>query len=215
MDIPQLSQEESRVLGVLMEKSKLTPDYYPMTVNAITAACNQKTSRWPVVEYSEETVQQALSALKAQSLVATAVGGSSRSVKYKHNFSTVLETSDAVFAVICLLMLRGPQTAGEINSNAGRLFEFQSSASVQEILRELAQRDPPWVRELPRSPGQKENRFVHLFSSEDQAITESSPRSSNDLEARLSSLEHQVADLRQIVDRLLSQQTLDNSTSPD
>jgi uncharacterized protein len=215
MDIPQLSQEELRVLGVLMEKSKLTPDYYPMTVNAITAACNQKTSRFPVVDYSEETVQQALSALKAQSLVATAVGGSSRSVKYKHNFSTVLETSEAVFAVICLLMLRGPQTAGEINSNAGRLFEFQSSASVQEVLRELAQRDPPWVRELPRSPGQKENRFVHLFSSEDQAITETSLRSSNDLEARLSSLEHQVADLRQIVDRLLSQQTLNNSTSPD
>jgi uncharacterized protein len=180
MDIPQLTQEELRVLGVLMEKSKLTPDYYPMTLNAITAACNQKTSRWPVVDYDEATVQQALSALKARSLVATAVGGSSRAVKYKHNFSTVFEVSDPVFAVICLLLLRGPQTAGEINSNSGRLFEFQSSASVQEILRDLAQRDPPWAKELPRNPGQKENRFVHLFgvvneTTGDQAAVGSTP----------------------------------------
>jgi uncharacterized protein len=205
MDIPQLSQEELRVLGVLMEKSKLTPDYYPMTVNAVTAACNQKTSRWPVVEYSEETVQQALSALKAQSLVATAVGGSSRSVKYKHNFSTVLEMSDPVFAVICLLLLRGPQTAGEINSNSSRLFEFQSSASVQEVLRELAQRDPPWVKELPRSPGQKENRFIHLFCSEDGAVRETRPSSGDDLGSRVAALEIEVASLRETVERLLSQ----------
>jgi uncharacterized protein len=204
MDIPQLSREELRVLGVLMEKSKLTPDYYPMTVNAITAACNQKTSRWPVVEYSEETVQQALSSLKGQSLVATAVGGSSRSVKYKHNFSTVFEMSDPVFAVICLLLLRGPQTAGEINSNAGRLFEFQSSASVQEILRELAHRDPPWVKELPRSPGQKENRYVHLFGSEEEEASEPVPARGNDLEARVAALELEVASLRSVVEGLLA-----------
>jgi uncharacterized protein len=212
MELPQLSQEEVRVLGALMEKSKLTPDYYPMTVNAITAACNQKTSRWPVVNYGEETVQQALASLKGQSLVATAVGGGSRAVKYKHNFSAVFGASDAGFAVMCLLFLRGAQTAGEINSNSARLHEFQSSASVQEVLRDLAQRDPPWVKELPRSPGQKENRFVHLFGAVGEASPEPETESRDDVKTRLAALEDEVAKLRSLVERLTQQRDADSQT---
>src|SRR6218665_2878097 len=108
--LPQLSAAEQRVLGALIEKSKTTPDYYPMTLNALTAACNQKTSRRPVVDYDEETVVLALNSLKGQSLVSTAVGGTARTTKYKHNFTTVYPLSNAELAVLCLLFLRGPQT---------------------------------------------------------------------------------------------------------
>src|SRR3954464_9762497 len=114
--LPNLSAEEQRVLGALIEKSKTTPDYYPMTLNALTAACNQKTSRSPVVDYDEETVVMALNSLKGQSLVATAIGGGSRVIKYKHNFVTVFDISPEELAILCLLMLRGPQTPGELNT---------------------------------------------------------------------------------------------------
>src|SRR6187401_706384 len=128
--IPHLTPPEIRVLGSLMEKSKTTPDYYPMTLNALTAACNQKTSRSPVVEYDEETVVEALNSLKGQSLVATAIGGGSRVVKYKHNFTTVYDISPEELSILCLLMLRGPQTPGELNTNSARLYEFKSLEEV-------------------------------------------------------------------------------------
>src|SRR5688572_21923269 len=161
--LPILSAEEVRVLGALMEKSKTTPEYYPLTLNALTLACNQKTSRNPVVEYDEETVVLALNSLKGQSLIATAIGGGSRAAKYKHNFGTVYPIADSQIALMCLLFLRGPQTPGELNTNSNRLFEFSSLESVQDALRELATMSPPFVRELPRRPGQKEARYTHLF----------------------------------------------------
>lgn len=206
-----LSAEEIRVLGVLMEKSKTTPDYYPMTVNAITAACNQKTSRRPVVEYDEETVSRALSSLKGQSLVATAVGGGSRVVKYKHNFGTIYpDVSDAGMAIICMLFLRGPQTPGELNTNSGRLYEFSSLESVHEALNALRQEPNPMVKELPRRAGQKETRFIHLFAEFNEAMEEESAaeapvHSGHALEARLSQVEKELAEVKEQVARLLKE----------
>src|SRR5690606_29243135 len=130
--------EEQRVLGALMEKARTTPEYYPLTLNALLAACNQKTSRRPVVSYDEHTVIAALDSLKRKGLVSTATGGSSRVTKYKHNFAIVHPLVPAEISVICLLLLRGPLTPGEINTNAGRLYEFESLAEVQELLDELA-----------------------------------------------------------------------------
>ena len=122
--LPKLNNEEIRVLGSLMEKSRTTPDYYPMTLNSLTAACNQKSARRPVVQYDDDTVMRTLDSLKKRGLISTATGGSSRAIKYKHNFAIVFPVVPAEVAVICLLLLRGPQTPGEINNNSGRLYEF-------------------------------------------------------------------------------------------
>src|ERR1700712_5528088 len=132
--LPVLNAEELRVLGSLMEKCRTTPDYYPMTINSLTAACNQKTSRKPVVQYDEDTVAEALNTLKRRGLISTATGGSIRSVKYKHNFAIVFPLIPAELAIICLLMLRGPLTPGELNTNSARLWEFDSIEEVQEVL---------------------------------------------------------------------------------
>jgi uncharacterized protein YceH (UPF0502 family) len=198
-ELPILTDVELRVLGSLIEKSKTTPDYYPMTLNSITAACNQKTSRKPVVDYSEETVQAALNSLKARSLVATAVGGTSRSTKYKHNFTTVYPLSNAELAVLCLLFLRGPQTPGELNSNSGRLHEFQSLESVLETLNKLAHTEPPFVKELPRRPGQKEVRFTHLLGEMPPEPEEEAPHQGSDLETRLEAVEQELLQLKETI----------------
>lgn len=210
-ELPVLSPEEIRVLGCLIEKSKTTPDYYPMTVNSIAAACNQKTSRKPVVDYSEEAVMKALSALKAISLVSTAVGGGSRSVKYKHNFTTVIDVSDAELAILCLLFLRGAQTPGELNTNSGRIYEFSSLEEVMSALEKLMNAEPPFVKELPRQAGQKEKRFVHLFGdstiSEEHEIhsgpTEKSASALENLESRLAAMEKGLAEMKALLDQLL------------
>jgi len=207
--LPVLDAPELRVLGVLMEKSKTTPDYYPMTVNSLVAACNQKTSRKPVVNYDEETVVLALNTLKRRGLVSTATGGSDRSVKYKHNFAIVFPVIPSEVALICLLMLRGPQTPGELNTNSGRLYEFESIEDVQGILEKLATSEPPYIVQLPRRPGQKEVRYAHLLSgtpdiTEDEA-DEPSARPSGALEARVAKLETELAELREAFDKLMKE----------
>src|ERR1700761_9692316 len=162
--LPVLNDIEIRVLGSLMEKSRTTPDYYPMTLNSLTAACNQKSSRKPVVQYEEDTVAEALNTLKKRGLISTATGGSIRSIKYKHNFAIVFPVIPAEVAVICLLMLRGPQTPGELNTNSGRLYEFESIEDVQAVLERLSSPEMPFLVQLPRRPGQKEVRYAHLLS---------------------------------------------------
>jgi len=208
--LPVLTASELRVLGSLIEKSKTTPDYYPMTLNALTAACNQKTSRSPVTDYDEETVVLALNNLKAQSLVATAIGGGSRVVKYKHNFTTVHEIEPNELAVLCLLMLRGPQTPGELNTNSARLYEFRSLDEVYSVLNKLMNSDNPYVKELAKRPGQKEARYVHLLGEEideDQHMQNELPQEParkhvNDMEARISTLEKELADVKEILAKI-------------
>ncbi|MBL4675991.1 MAG: YceH family protein [Mucilaginibacter sp.] len=213
MDTPQtlpvLNDTELRVLGSLMEKSKTTPDYYPMTVNGLTAACNQKTARKPVVEYDEQTVVLALDALKRKGLISTATGGSSRATKYKHNFGIVFPVVPSEVAVICLLILRGPQTPGEINTNSGRLYEFENLDDVTEMLDKLAGGDLPYIEQMPKRPGQKEVRYRHLLGGtvpEDDAYDEPQRRSSNsELEDRLSKLETDFAELKEAFDKLMKE----------
>ena len=208
--LPILSPIEIRVLGSLMEKSKTTPDYYPMTLNSLTAACNQKSSRHPVVEYDEGAVVIALNSLQGHSLVAMAVGGTSRTNKYKHNFTTVYPLSEGEVATLCLLFLRGPLTPGEINSNSARLHEFHSIESVHEVLNKLSQTQPPFVKELPKKAGQKEVRYCHLLGdvseiSEPEAAQEPARKSVSDLESRLSIVEKELTEVREKLDKLLKE----------
>lgn len=207
--IPLLNAEEQRVLGTLLEKSKTTPDYYPMTVNALAAGCNQKTSRRPVTDYDESTILSTINSLKTHSLVTTAVGGGSRVLKYKHNFSIRFTLSEAEEAILCLLLLRGPQTPGELNTNAGRMHEFTSLESVLDTLNGLMQSDPPFVKALPKQPGQKEGRYMHLFGGNEvpyEGLPVEEPitlPSLTNLEARITALEQDLAELKEKLAGLL------------
>lgn len=210
--LPALDDAELRVLGSLMEKSRTTPDYYPMTVNSLIAACNQKTSRNPVVQYNEETVVLALNTLKKRGLVSTATGGTDRVVKYKHNFAIVYPVIPSQVAIICLLILRGPQTPGELNTNSGRLYEFESIEDVQDLLTELSSGDHPFIKQLPRRPGQKEQRYVHLLGGSadwsDESAFEELPKASSGgggLEARVAKLEQELAELKEAFDKLMKE----------
>lgn len=204
--LPQLSFEEQRVLGVLIEKSRATPEYYPMTVNAIITASNQKTSRNPIVSYDETTVTETINTLKKKGLVSTVTGGGSRSVKYKHNLAIQFPLVPAELSVICLLLLRGPMTPGEINNNSGRLFEFESLEEVQETLGKLAGDETPYIRLLEKRPGQKEQRYVHLFGEAPELTeTVAVEKGSSELVQRVENLEEEVAYLRENLDKLLKE----------
>ncbi|MBC8986367.1 YceH family protein [Pedobacter sp. N36a] len=208
--LPELNAEELRVLGVLMEKSKTTPEYYPMTINSLTAACNQKTSRKPVVQYDEQTVVLALDTLKRKGLISTATGGSSRSIKYKHNFAIVFPVTPQEVAILCLLMLRGPQTPGELNTNSGRLYEFESLEEVQSVLERLTDATPPYVIQLPRKAGQKEMRYAHLLSgtpdlNAEELAEEAPQRANSDLENRVLKLETELEELKTAFAQLMKE----------
>lgn len=208
--LPLLDATEIRVLGSLMEKCKTTPDYYPMTLNSLTAACNQKSSRKPVVNYDDETVVLALNSLKKKGLISTATGGSSRVIKYKHNFAIAFPVLPSEVAIICLLLLRGPQTPGELNTNSGRLYEFETLEEVQEVLEKLASGEIPYVVQLARRPGQKEVRFAHLLSGipnieEDEITEEPARKSVAELEARIAKLEKDYAEMKGDFDKLMKE----------
>ena len=210
VNIPVLNDVELRVLGALMEKCKTTPDYYPMTINGLTTACNQKTSRKPVVEYDEETVILALDSLKKRGLVSTATGGSSRAVKYKHNFAIVFPLVPAEVAIVCLLLLRGPQTPGELNTNSGRLYEFESIDEVQQVLEKLSQPETPFVQQLPKRAGQKEVRYRHLLGGtqppvDDEEYELPANKNNADIAVRLAKVEQELAELKEAFDKLMKE----------
>ncbi len=210
MELSVLDPAELRVLGALMEKAKTTPDYYPMTINGLTAACNQKTSRKPVVNYDEETVTLTINSLKKRGLVSTATGGSSRVVKYKHNFAIVFPVLPSEVALLCLLMLRGPQTPGELNTNSGRLYEFESIEEVVEVLDKLAADEPPYLMQLPKRAGQKEVRYAHLLAgipdvTADDFEEDAPTRNVSGLEERVVKLEQELAELKQAFDALMKE----------
>lgn len=199
-NLPQLSAMEQRVLGSLIEKSKVTPEYYPMTINSLQAACNQKTSRKPVVQYTEEDIIATLDILKKKGLISTVVGGGSRVTKYKHNFAIQFPLVPSELTIVCLLLLRGPLTAGEINSNSGRLYEFESLGEINEQLEKLGQEG--YLKSLPKQMGHKEVRYIHLLGEINlEAYENSGPvsSSSNDqiLLDRIGQLEQEVATLKQ------------------
>jgi uncharacterized protein YceH (UPF0502 family) len=202
----QLSSVEQRIMGVLLEKSKTTPDYYPMSINSLTAGCNQKTSRNPVLNLDEETVALTLNALKIKGFVSTVTGGGSRTVKWKHNLAIVFPLLPAELAIICILLLRGPSTPGEINTNSGRLFEFETIEEIQQYLQKLAADEPPYVKQLAKKAGQKEVRYMHLFGGTELAeeTEQEEPLKTNtELEARVSKLEQEILELKELVNLLM------------
>jgi uncharacterized protein YceH (UPF0502 family) len=164
MALRELSALEARVLAVLVEKAFTVPDSYPMSLNSLTLGVNQKTARDPVMNASEADVASALDELKAMSLVNTVSG--SRVVRFEHNMKRVLGVPGQAEALLTVLMLRGPQTAAELRLNAERIHKFADVSSVEGFLDELATREPPMARKLPRAPGAREQRWVHLLSGE-------------------------------------------------
>ncbi|MBK8973119.1 MAG: DUF480 domain-containing protein [Hahellaceae bacterium] len=190
-----LSFYETRVIGVLMEKEIATPDQYPLSLNALTAGCNQKSNRHPVLDLSEDTVAETLAMLKDKGLVR-ADAYKSRVEKYAHRFCNSefgdLRFSPQEVAVIVELMVRGPQTPGELRARAGRLAEFASVETVEQVLEGLVQHAKgPWVQQLPREPGRRESRYAHLFSE----LVEPLPLESEDA-GKLTGARAEIADLK-------------------
>ena len=212
MSLPALSLLETRVLGVLVEKQHTVPDTYPLTLNALVAGCNQKTSRDPVIEAAEAEVQAAIDHLKSLSLVMESSGG--RVMRYAHNVGKVMGVPPQSVAILAVLFLRGPQTAGELRINSERLHKFGDILSVEAFLEELAERkDGALVRLLARPPGAREARWAHLLSGEPAAavIAASMPGASAEavtvselaaIKANVDQLQAEVAELRETLARL-------------
>lgn len=202
---PMLSLLETRILGTLVEKQRTVPDTYPLSVNALMAGCNQKTSRNPVIETSEAEILVALDRLKDLGLVREVSG--SRVSRFEHLFEKVLGVPTQASALLTVLMLRGPQTAGELRLNCERLHRFADISSVEAFLEELAAKEEgALVVELPRLPGSRENRWMHLLSGAPviEAGSVGRPQSAGaqdieELRARVSSLEAEVAELRALL----------------
>src|SRR6201997_851747 len=163
-----LTETEARVLGSLVEKDITTPDYYPLSLNALLNACNQKSNRDPVMNLNENAVNQALRSLDKEGLAGPADGMDNRVTKYGHRLQEAFNFDRREIAVLCELLLRGPQTPGELRSRAERMHPFDDLGQVQSTLQRLAQREPPMVKVLPRQPGTKEARYAHLMSGDVQ-----------------------------------------------
>ena len=212
--LPTLSLLETRVLGTLVEKQHTVPDTYPLTLNALVAGCNQKSSRSPVMEASETDVQAALDSLRSANLVIESSGG--RVARYSHNFERVLQVPSQAAALLTVLMLRGPQTAGELRINSERLHKFADISAVEAFLQELAARPAgPLVVQLPRLPGARENRWAHLLSGApkaEAAVGEArfaeEPASLGEiaaLKAQVAKLDSEVANLKELVARITAE----------
>jgi uncharacterized protein len=212
--LPILSLLETRVLGVLAEKQRTVPDTYPLTLNSLVSGCNQKSSRDPVIEATAEEVQAALDSLRALALIVETSGG--RAARYGHNIEKVLHIPAQSTALLTLLMLRGPQTAGELRINCERLHKFADISAVESFLAELAGRaEGGLVVELPRQPGARENRWMHLLSGaavieERVSATATPAMPSSDvtvgeiaaLKANVAKLEADLSELRALVHKL-------------
>jgi hypothetical protein len=208
----KLNAIETRVLGALVEKDIATPDYYPLSLNALVNACNQKNNRDPVMTLDEGAVRDALEGLQSERLAGPASGADSRVTKYEHRLQEVYNFSRGEIAVLCVLLLRGPQTPGELRGRTERMHSFEDLDQVQFALQKLMQREPPLAAVLPRQPGTKEARYAHLMSGEVEVGPElasfpphaSSRGESGDGE-RLLHLEEEVAELKAKLERLESQ----------
>jgi len=203
-----LNPAEARVLGALVEKDITTPDYYPLSLNALINACNQKNNREPVTNFDEETVRLALRNLSDKHLAGTAGGADSRVTKYEHRLQEVFNFTRQETALICVLLLRGPQTPGELRGRTERMYQFEHLDDVLSGLQQLMRREPPLAKALGRRPGTKEIRYAHLLSGDVEAweppAESASSAGSADAE-RIIQLEEQVAALRNEVAELKQQ----------
>ena len=193
----KLTETEARIVGALVEKQLTTPEYYPLTLNALVQACNQKTNREPVTNYDEKTVLSALDDLRDKNIVYVFYGSTSRVPKYKHILPDVYELEPSETAVMCVLMLRGPQTIGEIKERTGRLYNFRDLTDVNETLDSLMKREEPLITRLERAPGQSAERYAHLLSGEVTSYTpveRVSRGAAND--ERVEKLEQELENLR-------------------
>jgi uncharacterized protein len=205
-----LSTVEARVLGSLVEKEITTPEYYPLSLNALANACNQKNNREPVTNLDEDQIRQALHGLEDDGLAGPARGTDSRVTKYEHRMQEVFNFTRGEIAVLCVLLLRGPQTPGELRGRTERMHRFEELSDVQSTLQRLMQREPSLAKVLPRQPGTKEARFAHLLSGD---VTEAVPstvvtegtgaRGVAQLEAEVAALREEVAELRGQVEKVL------------
>lgn len=210
-----LTETEVRVLGSLIEKQLTTPEYYPLTLNALAAACNQKSNRDPVMSLGETEIMAAVDRLRDENLVYLFYGSGSRTVKYKHMLPSVFEVDAAGVAVMAVLLLRGPQTIGEIRERTGRMHEFGDLNEVQATLDELSRRDEPLIIKLERQPGQKEARYAHLLSGEVDASKmiaaneRSAPVGSNEriekLESEIERLSREFGEFRSMFEEFRKQ----------
>ena len=216
MNAPQLklNEIEVRVLGSLIEKDITTPDYYPLSLNALVNACNQKNNRDPIMSLDENSVREALSSLQEKRLAGPAGGADSRVTKYEHRLQEVFNFDRRETALLCVLLLRGPQTPGELRGRTDRMYRFEALDDVQSTIQRLIDREPPLVAVLPRQPGTKESRYVHLFGDYDappapltglrdghadareRAESALSEQRISALEAEVSSLKKEFAELR-------------------
>lgn len=206
-ELPVLSDVECRVLGALIEKDITTPDYYPLSLNALVNACNQKNNRDPVMSLDENTVRDALLKLQEKRLAGPASGADSRVTKYEHRSQEVFNFTRAETAIMNVLLLRGPQTPGELRGRTERMHRFEELSDVQATLQKLMQREMPLVKMLPRQPGTKESRFAHLLSGDVEGYVappevSSVPAAEDDgriarLESEVAELRRELADLRQ------------------
>ena len=211
-----LNDIEVRVLGSLIEKDITTPDYYPLSLNALVNACNQKNNRDPVMTLDESSVRQALSSLQEKRMAGPAGGADSRVTKYEHRLQEVFNFDRRETAIVCVLLLRGPQTPGELRGRTERMYRFEALDDVEATLKKLTEREPSLVAVLPRQPGTKESRYMHLLSGDAPAIesepvvarprlqASEDPRIAN-LEAEVSALRQEVADLKRQVTEFTEQ----------
>ena len=199
-----LNETEVRVLGALIEKDITTPEYYPLSLNALVNACNQKSNRDPVMQLDENAVRDALSGLQEHRLAGPASGADSRVTKYEHRTQEVFNFTRAEIAVLCVLLLRGPQTPGELRGRTERMHRFETLDDVQSVLHKLMERQPPLAKMLPRQPGTKESRYAHLLGGEiaatdtqQSATSATAPPAQHSADPdRLAKLEEEVACLR-------------------
>ncbi len=207
-----LNEYELRVIGALVEKQIATPDYYPMTLNALVNACNQKNHRDPVVAYDEATVAKALETLREKNLAYVFYGSEARTPKYAHLFPKGFELSEAEVPLMCVLVLRGPQTPGELRSRSQHLHTFESLAEVEALLQGLSAREEPLVVKLPRQPGSRESRYAHLLGGQVEfeqievaARAEPVARAARGESEKIAKLEEEVVALRQELNELKQQ----------
>ena len=206
MDIV-LATNEARVLGALIEKDITTPDYYPLSLNALVNACNQKNNRDPVMALDETAVRDALQGLQEFNLAGPAGGADSRVTKYEHRLQEVFHLLRGETAVLCVLLLRGPQTPGELRGRTERMHQFEDLDAVQASLQRLLQREPPLAAVLPRQPGTKESRYAHLLSGAIDAVEvvlrSAAPAAhASESDERIGQLEEQVTSLQREVNEL-------------